>query len=361
MNSGVPANVIVRNVSRQVGATVILNDVSLDISAGDFVTFIGPSGSGKSSMLRVIAGFDAPTTGQIEIGSRDVSGVEPAHRGIAMVFQNYALYPNMTVAENMSFALRLAGVSRAERDARVRESAQLLRIDHLLDRRPAALSGGQRQRVAIGRALVRRPSVFLFDEPLSNLDPALREEMRSEFVRLHREIGATMIYVTHDQTEAMTMAGKIAVFNSGRVEQFASPQEIYARPASRFVATALGSPRMNILECARAAVVDDNRFSLSVDGMPDITITGSRPQQLENCRYVGVRAENWIVGDGEWDVAVDVVEDFGDSLIAQVTNGKSAGPRLTVRMREPVSSPMMRLRPVPETIHYFDEAGMRLG
>ncbi|WP_081050418.1 ABC transporter ATP-binding protein, partial [Chromobacterium subtsugae] len=225
----------------------VIHDVSLDIRDGEFMVFVGPSGCGKSTMMRMIAGLEDISAGELRIDGQLANDIEPAKRGVAMVFQSYALYPHMTVRGNMAFSLKLAGKSKAEIDAAVNRAAQTLQIEHLLERKPKALSGGQRQRVAIGRAIVRKPGVFLFDEPLSNLDAALRVQMRIELARLHKELGSTMIYVTHDQVEAMTMGDRIAVFHAGRIEQVGTPLELYNRPANRFVAGFLGSPKMNFI------------------------------------------------------------------------------------------------------------------
>jgi multiple sugar transport system ATP-binding protein len=227
---------------------VVLPGVDLDIRDGEFMVFVGPSGCGKSTLLRCIAGLEDITSGELYIGGQRSNDIPPAKRGIAMVFQSYALYPHMTVAENMAFGLRLAGFSKTEMNAAVQRAAQILQIEHLLERKPKALSGGQRQRVAIGRAIVRKPGVFLFDEPLSNLDAALRVQMRVELSRLHKELKTTMIYVTHDQVEAMTLAHRIVVLNSGRIEQVGTPMELYHQPVNQFVAGFIGSPKMNFLE-----------------------------------------------------------------------------------------------------------------
>ena len=241
------ANVRLYGITKQFENNSVIKGVDLDIADGEFVVLVGPSGCGKSTLLRIIAGLEDVSEGTVEIGGRVCNDVEPSRRGIAMVFQSYALYPHMTVAENMGFALRLAKMPREEIGERVARAAEILQISHLLERRPKALSGGQRQRVAIGRAIVRKPQVFLFDEPLSNLDAALRGQTRVELARLHRELKATMIYVTHDQVEAMTLGQKIVVFNGGRIEQAGTPLELYEHPANRFVAGFLGSPRMNFL------------------------------------------------------------------------------------------------------------------
>ncbi|WP_415182636.1 ABC transporter ATP-binding protein [Phaeovulum sp.] len=225
----------------------VIHGVDLTVEHGEFCVFVGPSGCGKSTLLRMIAGLEATTSGVVRIGDIDVTHAEPAERGIAMVFQTYALYPHMTVAENMGFGLKMNGQPKAEITAKVREAADILKLEPLLKRKPAALSGGQRQRVAIGRAITRGPQVFLFDEPLSNLDAELRVEMRAEIARLHREIGATMIYVTHDQVEAMTMADKIVVLRAGHIEQVGAPMDLYDDPDNRFVAGFIGSPSMNFL------------------------------------------------------------------------------------------------------------------
>ncbi|MCW7542035.1 sn-glycerol-3-phosphate ABC transporter ATP-binding protein UgpC [Aquabacterium sp. A7-Y] len=229
------------------GDVKVIHGIDLDVRSGEFMVFVGPSGCGKSTLLRMIAGLEDISGGELRIGERVVNDVPPAQRGIAMVFQSYALYPHMTVAENMGFALKLAGTPKAQLKASVERAAEILQITHLLDRKPKALSGGQRQRVAIGRAIVRKPQVFLFDEPLSNLDAALRVQMRVELSRLHRELGTTMVYVTHDQVEAMTLGQRIVVFNGGRIEQVGTPLELYEHPANLFVAGFLGSPRMNFL------------------------------------------------------------------------------------------------------------------
>ena len=237
-----------RQVRKSFGPVEVSQRVDLRVGEGDFVVFVGPSGCGKSTLLRMIAGLEEVTDGDIEIGGKDVTDLDPSQRGIAMVFQSYALYPHMSVRENLGFGLSMANVPKAEIAAQVDAAAKILKIEPLMDRRPGQLSGGQRQRVAIGRAIVRKPQVFLFDEPLSNLDAELRVTMRIEIARLHRELGNTMVYVTHDQTEAMTLADKIVVLNSGVVEQVGAPLDLYNNPRNRFVAGFLGSPKMNFIE-----------------------------------------------------------------------------------------------------------------
>ena len=235
------------NAVKRYGDVQVIHDVDLTIEHGEFCVFVGPSGCGKSTLLRMIAGLEETTGGSIRIGSRDVTRLDPSDRGVAMVFQTYALYPHMTVRENMGFGLKMTGHPKAEIAAKVGEASRILKLDPYLDRKPKALSGGQRQRVAIGRAIVRGPEVFLFDEPLSNLDAELRVDMRVEIARLHKEIGATMIYVTHDQVEAMTLADKIVVLRAGRVEQVGSPMDLFNDPDNRFVAGFIGSPSMNFI------------------------------------------------------------------------------------------------------------------
>ena len=239
------SEIILRNIRKSYAAVEVLHGIDLEVQAGEFCVFVGPSGCGKSTLLRTIAGLETVTSGTIQIGARDVTHVEPAKRGVAMVFQSYALYPHMTVRENMAFGLRMGGMPAPQIATKVAEAARILKLDSYMDRKPKALSGGQRQRVAIGRAIVRGPEVFLFDEPLSNLDAELRVEMRIELARLHREIGATMVYVTHDQVEAMTLAHRMVVMRAGRIEQVGAPMDLYNDPANRFVAGFVGSPAMN--------------------------------------------------------------------------------------------------------------------
>ncbi|KFB11452.1 ABC transporter ATP-binding protein [Nitratireductor basaltis] len=242
------ADVKLQDVRKNFSGLEVIHGVDLQVESGEFCVFVGPSGCGKSTLLRMIAGLEETSSGRISIGPRDVTHVDPAKRGVAMVFQSYALYPHMTVRDNMGFGLKMGGAPKDEVKRKVDEAARVLKLDAFMDRKPKALSGGQRQRVAIGRAIVRGPDVFLFDEPLSNLDAELRVEMRIELARLHRDIGATMIYVTHDQVEAMTLADKIVVLRSGRVEQVGGPMELYQDPANRFVAGFIGSPAMNFMK-----------------------------------------------------------------------------------------------------------------
>ncbi|MEO3434659.1 sn-glycerol-3-phosphate ABC transporter ATP-binding protein UgpC [Inquilinus sp. CAU 1745] len=288
----------IRQVDKRYGQLQVLKDLSLEVEPGDFTVLLGPSGCGKSTLLSAIAGLDDITSGTIEIGGRDVTDLEPKDRGIAMVFQSYALYPTMTVRENLSFGLRMNKVQRDEIDRRVTRAADLLQIDDLLDRRPSQLSGGQRQRVAIGRALVREAGIFLFDEPLSNLDAKLRVEMRVEIKKLHDRLGMTAIYVTHDQIEAMTMATRIAVMRQGRIEQYAEPQELYDRPQTLFVAGFIGSPAMNFLPATLRQ--RDGGVVAEVEGhdLPLHDDVFSRPVEDGMKAILGVRPEHIAPADG---------------------------------------------------------------
>jgi len=277
--------ITVSHLHKSFGETPVLRDINLEIGSGEFVVFVGPSGCGKSTLLRLICGLDHVTSGNIVIDQEVVNDVPPSKRGIAMVFQSYALYPHMSVAQNMGYALKLAGVSRADIDQRVGAAAKILRMDSLLKRKPRELSGGQRQRVAIGRAIVREPRLFLFDEPLSNLDAALRVDMRTEIAALKLRLGTTMVYVTHDQIEAMTLADKIVVMNAGRIEQVGTPLDLYRKPANRFVAGFIGSPRMNILP----GTVDSDGL-VRLDNGTVLPIRLQAP--LASAVGIGVRAEH---------------------------------------------------------------------
>src|SRR6188768_4142296 len=258
------AGLQLRGINKSFGAVRVIHDVDLDIDDGEFVVFVGPSGCGKSTLLRTISGLEEPTAGQVFIGGEDVTDFDPAERGVAMVFQSYALYPHMTVEQNMGFGLRMGGMPRDQVASRVSEAARVLEIEDLMARKPRQLSGGQRQRVAIGRAIVREPKAFLFDEPLSNLDAELRVQMRIEIAKLHQQLGSTMVYVTHDQVEAMTLADKIVVLRAGRIEQIGTPLELYSDPDNIFVAGFIGSPRMNFL-AATVTATDGATATLQPD------------------------------------------------------------------------------------------------
>ncbi len=288
------------------GKVEVIRGVDLEVTDGEFLVFVGPSGCGKSTLLRMIAGLEEISAGELFIDGIRANAQHPSQRGAAMVFQSYALYPHMTVAQNMGFALEMAGVARKEREAQVARAAEVLRMGDLLDRYPKELSGGQRQRVAIGRAIVRKPKVFLFDEPLSNLDAALRVNMRIELSRLHKELGTTMIYVTHDQVEAMTLGDRIAVFNQGRIEQLGAPLQLYQRPANEFVAAFLGAPRINLIDRpdASAAVAQQLWQQLL-------------PPARAEVQRVGLRAEHLhVLPRGQGIAAtVELAEHLGDASI----------------------------------------------
>ena len=309
------AGLTLRSVHKAYGDVPVIKGVDLDIEHGEFVVFVGPSGCGKSTLLRMVAGLEDITDGEIRIGDRVVNDVEPRDRGVAMVFQSYALYPHMSVYDNVGFGLKLAGTPRDVRDAKIRAAAKVLQMEHLLDRRPAQLSGGQRQRVAIGRAIVREPDVFLFDEPLSNLDAALRGDMRMELARLHSDLGATMIYVTHDQVEAMTLADKIVVLDGGVVQQVGSPLELYNNPANLFVAGFIGSPRMNLLG-ADVSSTDAGKARLLVG---DVAIDVLAPLNSGERVTLGIRPHALSVSTkGAFSGVVKLVERLGNETIVRV-------------------------------------------
>ena len=316
-------------------ATAVIHALSADIRDGEFVVIVGPSGCGKSTLLRMVAGLEDITQGQIRIGERVVNDLEPSQRDIAMVFQNYALYPHMSVYDNMAYGLKIAGLSKTAIRERVEQVAQWLELQTLLERKPRQLSGGQRQRVAMGRAMVRQPQVFLFDEPLSNLDAKLRAQTRLEIRKLHRDLGVTSLYVTHDQVEAMTLGQRMMVMNAGRVEQFGTPEEVYNRPASVFVAGFMGSPPMNLLRQA-----------------PGVTAG----------RVLGVRPEHLFLASDGWSVEVETVELLGaERLIHARLGAEPLTWRLPADLAAPGAGEVCRMAALPEHLHWFDmESGLRV-
>jgi multiple sugar transport system ATP-binding protein len=329
-------NITLNNVSKSFGATVIIPGLDLTIEDGEFVVFVGPSGCGKSTLLRLIAGLEDTSGGSISIDGRDVTGEAPAKRKLAMVFQSYALYPHMTVAKNIAFPLKMAGEDQATIDKKVGDAAKVLNLTNYLDRRPGQLSGGQRQRVAIGRAIVRQPSAFLFDGPLSNLDAALRGTMRLEISELHNQLKTTMIYVTHDQVEAMTMADKIVVLNAGNIEQVGSPMDLYKNPKNLFVAGFIGSPKMNLIEGA--------------------------PATKHKAHTIGIRPEHLAISktEGEWKATVGVAEHLGSDTFLHVQS--DVGP-LTVRGDGEIAArhgDTIYLTPDSSKLHRFGADGMAL-
>ena len=340
------AAIQLHNVIKRYGkgpkANQVIHGVSAEVQDGEFVVIVGPSGCGKSTLLRMVAGLEEVTDGTISIGGRVVNQLEPAERDIAMVFQNYALYPHMSVFDNMAYGLKIAKVPKAEIKARVDKAAKILELGHLLERKPRELSGGQRQRVAMGRAIVRQPQVFLFDEPLSNLDAKLRAQTRLEIEKLHRELGITSLFVTHDQVEAMTLAQRMIVMNAGRMEQFGTPEEVYHRPATTFVASFIGSPPMNLLERA--------------PGIPQGLVLGVRPEHLR------------VVPSDGWRMRVQTIEMLGaERLVYGHLAGDAdgqGGEWAILRMHETETPPALGesllVAPLQDRVHWFDAStGLR--
>ena len=333
------ASISLRNIIKRYGhgpkANQVIHGVNAEIKDGEFVVIVGPSGCGKSTLLRMVAGLEEISGGELHIGNRIVNDLEPAQRDIAMVFQNYALYPHMTNFENMAYGLKIAKVPKEEIKARVDKAAKILELGHLLERKPRELSGGQRQRVAMGRSIVRQPQVFLFDEPLSNLDAKLRAQTRIEIQKLHRELGITSLFVTHDQVEAMTLAQRMIVMNAGVMEQFGTPEEVYHTPASIFVASFIGSPPMNLLRHA----------------------PNSKPGTI-----LGIRPEHLDITSAGWEVRVDTVELLGAERLVYATMG---GDSLIVRIEEGSAAPKagdtIHVTPRENRLHWFHaETGKRL-
>ncbi|MEJ8574209.1 sn-glycerol-3-phosphate ABC transporter ATP-binding protein UgpC [Microbaculum marinum] len=350
------AEVRLQDLRKSFGETLVLKGVSTVVPDGSFVVVVGPSGCGKSTLLRMIAGLEEPDQGSITIGGRDVVRLEPGDRDVAMVFQNYALYPHLTVEQNIGFGLSVRGIPRAEIRRRVARAAEILHIGELLSRRPRQLSGGQRQRVAMGRAIVREPQAFLFDEPLSNLDAKLRVIMRTEIKRLHRDLGATSVYVTHDQVEAMTLGDRLVVMNNGRIEQEGAPLDIYARPETSFVGAFIGSPPMNLFD----ARVTDRGIDLDHGAVIDASALGPLPERAR----LGIRPEHFEpCGESEAQIRLvaDIVEPQGaETIVHGVLGAKPVVVRLngvsTVARGETVP---MRLP--PQSMHFFDiDTGRRL-
>jgi len=341
------------NVSKAFGDFVALEDLNISINDGEFVALLGPSGCGKSTTLRMLAGLEFPTSGEIRIGGRVVNDVPPGKRDIAMVFQSYALYPHMSVRKNMAYPLKKRGIAKAERAEMVAKAAGLLQLEPLLDRKPKQLSGGQQQRVALGRALVREPQVFLLDEPLSNLDAKLRSYMRSELVGLHNRIGRTMVYVTHDQLEAMTMADRIAVMHDGHLQQFDTPDVIYNRPANLFVAGFMGTPSMNLIKGELA----EDRFQIADHSVP-LDRSVFDPDAGTGAAVLGIRPEDIALRGGPIPGTVRLVENTGHEKIVSVElqNGDQIQARTTPKF-EVQTGQTVDMGFTPERIHLFEDAG----
>jgi multiple sugar transport system ATP-binding protein len=352
------ASVVINDVRKSFGLTPVIHGVNIVIEDGEFVVLVGPSGCGKSTLLRMIAGLENITGGEIRIGDRLVNHLPPKARDVAMVFQNYALYPHMTVAANMAFSMKLRGAPKDETDKRVKRAAEILGLTELLQRFPRQLSGGQRQRVAMGRAIVRDPQVFLFDEPLSNLDAKLRVQMRTEIKELHQRLKTTTVYVTHDQIEAMTMADKIVVMNGGRVEQIGAPLDLYDRPQNLFVAGFIGSPAMNFLQ---GSIRANGRLGFEAPGGAHLPLAAAPTGSDGRPAVYGVRPEHFALADDGAEAIVQVVEPTGSEIQIVAALG---GTDIVAAFRErhPFKpGEKIRLKPDPRLVHLFDaQSGQRL-
>jgi sn-glycerol 3-phosphate transport system ATP-binding protein len=344
------AAISLRNVEKTYGSGAKLNKVihgvNAEISDGEFIVIVGPSGCGKSTLLRMVAGLEEITGGEIHIGGRIVNNLEPSERDIAMVFQNYALYPHMSVYDNMAYGLKIAKVSKADIETRVQKAAKILELSPLLQRKPRELSGGQRQRVAMGRAIVRQPAVYLFDEPLSNLDAKLRAQTRLEIQKLHAELGTTSLFVTHDQVEAMTLAERMIVMNAGRMEQIGTPEEVYQRPATTFVASFIGSPPMNLME----GQADGSRFTIGGNTLP---LPAAAPRN--GLLLLGVRPEHAEPAPSGWSLKVDVVEMLGAERLVYCRLGESIFTvRLDATLPAPIVGSVLTVAVKALHLHWFD-------
>ena len=351
------AGIALNRISKSFGSVEVITDLSLEIASGEFAVLLGPSGCGKTTILRMIAGLEDVTDGEIRIDGERVDQLAPGKRGVAMVFQHYALYPHMTVRDNMAFGLRNVGEAEDGIARKINEAARVLEIEHLLDRKPTQLSGGQKQRVAIGRAIVKQPKAFLFDEPLSNLDAALRSRTRIELARLHQQIKSTMVFVTHDQVEAMTMATRIVVMNKGRIEQIGAPLDIYRKPASRFVATFVGTPAMNMLPVTMAGESNECAVVILPDGSKIVTAVTAAKLPQGGIGELGIRAEHVSLG-GNVVAVVGVVERLGDRTLVYA----EMADRTTITFEEPGDSRIaigdrVSLLMKPECIHLFEKDG----
>ena len=352
------------SIERAYGKLRILHDINLDIQDGEMLVLVGPSGCGKSTLLRLLAGLDKPTSGTLEIDGRDVTRVSAAERGLAMVFQSYALYPHMTVRQNLAFGLQNQRMPAAEIDARITEAARMLEIGQYLDRRPGQLSGGQRQRVAIGRAVVRNPTAFLLDEPLSNLDAELRISTRAEISALHKRLATTMVYVTHDQVEAMTLADRIVVMRAGRIEQVGRPLDLYNRPENLFVAGFIGAPRMNLLPCKVETVTHDAVGVTGPGGLAASVAANGGALKPGDTVTVGVRPHDMAVGAGAgsaFEAEVTLVEALGPETVAHVTTADGQKLVAVVKGQHVASAgDRVTLHFDPAAAHLFDAAGQRV-
>ena len=355
------AHISLRSVRKSYGKTEVIHGVDCEINDGEFIVVVGPSGCGKSTLLRMIAGLETISAGEIAIDNRVVNQLEPAERDIAMVFQNYALYPHMSVYDNMAYGLKNRGMAKAEIAQRVNKAAEMLELSNLLKRKPRQLSGGQRQRVAMGRAIVREPSVFLFDEPLSNLDAKLRVQMRIELKRLHDELNITSVYVTHDQVEAMTLGHRLLVMNNGNVEQIGRPLELYQKPQTTFVAEFIGSPSMNLL----SARVADDGLSIQLPGGDQLVCQGFSGSSGQTVT-IGIRPEHFTLVDNAQGAAylrADLIEELGADTVVHGHFGNDKTP-LTVRLPGVVNAQTDDILPLaiaPQHMHIFDQiSGQRL-